>query len=54
MDQQQALDTIRRCCDPGVNDFDTAARTYGVSRKRYGIAPADVRDKIYCTVRFPG
>jgi hypothetical protein len=48
MDHQQALDTIRRCYDLGVNYFDTAAAgAYGISQQRYGIALADVRDKIY-------
>lgn len=48
MDHQQALDTIRRCYDLGVNYFDTAAAgAYGISQQRYGIALGDVRDKIY-------
>ena len=48
MDHQQALRTIRRCYDLGVNYFDTAAAgAYGISQQRYGIALADVRDKIY-------
>ncbi len=48
MDHQQALDTIRRCYDLGVNYFDTAAAgAYGISQQRYGIALADVRDKIF-------
>ena len=48
MDHRQALETIRRCYDRGVNYFDTAAAgAYGISQTRYGLALADVRDKIY-------
>lgn len=48
MDHRQALETIRRCYDLGVNYFDTAAAgAYGISQTRYGLALADVRDKIY-------
>jgi len=47
LDTKQALDTIRRCYDLGVNYFDTAsAGAYGISQLRYGAALADVRDKI--------
>ena len=47
-DEKQALDTIRHCYDLGINYFDTAAAgAYGISQKRYGLALADVRDKIY-------
>ena len=47
LDTKQALDTIRRCYELGVNYFDTAAAgAYGLSQLRYGAAIADVRDKI--------
>ena len=47
LDTKQALDTIRRCYELGVNYFDTAAAgAYGLSQLRYVAAIADVRDKI--------
>lgn len=50
-DEKQALDTIRRCRELGVNYFDTAAAgAYGVSQRRYGTAlGADNKDLIFGT-----
>ena len=47
-DEKQAIDTIRRCYDLGINYFDTAAAgAYGISQSRYGRALADVNKNIY-------
>lgn len=46
-DEKQALDTIRRCYDLGINYFDTAgAGAYALSQKRYGIALKDVQQNV--------
>jgi predicted aldo/keto reductase-like oxidoreductase len=47
LDNQKALDIIRRCYDLGMNYFDCAAAgAYGLSQTRYGIALKDVRQKV--------
>ncbi len=47
LDTKQALDTIRRCIDLGVNYFDTAAAgAYGISQLRYGQVLPEFRDKV--------
>ncbi|MBI3698015.1 MAG: aldo/keto reductase [Acidobacteria bacterium] len=47
LDNQPAVDVVRRCYDLGVNYFDAAAAgAYGLSQVRYGIVLKDVRDKV--------
>ena len=50
-DDKQAIATIRRCRELGVNYFDSAAAgAYGLSQKRYGLAfGKDNKDIIYGT-----
>ncbi len=47
-DESEALRTIRRCYESGINYFDSAAAgAYGLSQRRYGIALEGVpRDRI--------
>lgn len=47
LDNQPAVDVVRRCYDLGVNYFDCAAAgAYGLSQVRYGLVLKDVRDKV--------
>lgn len=50
-DEKQAVATIQRCRELGVNYFDTAAAgAYGLSQKRYGLAlGSDNKDLVFGT-----
>jgi len=47
LENQPAIDVVRRCYDLGMNYFDAAAAgAYGLSQARYGVALKGLRDKI--------